>query len=83
MVLVSCRRERVNDSGDDLEKPSADYCIRLHVCEQPAYASVTLSKPHTSARNFLKSESISASQCVVIKQKREKDVSAITISYNH
>lgn len=59
--LASCRRERVNDSGDDLERPSADYCI--------------------STRNFLKSESISASQCVVIKQKREKDVSAVTI-YN-
>jgi hypothetical protein len=43
----------------------------LHVCEQLS-----------SSRNFLKSESISASQCVVIKQKREKDVSAITISNN-
>jgi hypothetical protein len=71
IVLASCRRERVNDSSDDLEKPSADYCIRLHVRE-----------PLSSTRNFLKSESISASQCVVIKQKREKDVSAITISYN-
>nr|CAB3473718.1 unnamed protein product [Digitaria exilis] len=80
---ASLPRERVNDSGDDLEKPTADYCIRLHVCEQPAFASVTdgLSKPHLSSRNFLKSESISASQCVVMKQKRDKDVSAITISY--
>ncbi|KAF8697039.1 hypothetical protein HU200_036690 [Digitaria exilis] len=66
---ASLPRERVNDSGDDLEKPTADYCIRLHVCE-----------PHLSSRNFLKSESISASQCVVMKQKRDKDVSAITIS---
>jgi hypothetical protein len=83
IVLASCRRERVNDIGDDLEKPSADYCIRLHVCEQPAYASVTdgLSKPLSSSRNFMKSESISASQCVAIKQQRDKDVSAIVKSY--
>ncbi|AQK96963.1 Putative MAP kinase family protein [Zea mays] len=60
-------RERVNDSGDDLEKPSADYCIRLHVCDQLS-----------SSRNFLKSESISASQCVVIKPKREKDEEPIS-----
>lgn len=64
---ASLPRERVNDSGDDLEKPSADYCIRLHVCE-----------PLSSARNFLKSESISASQCVVIKQKRDKDEESIS-----
>ncbi|XP_066306669.1 mitogen-activated protein kinase 16-like isoform X1 [Miscanthus floridulus] len=64
---TSLPRERVNDSGDDLEKPSADYCIRLHVCE-----------PLSSTRNFLKSESISASQCVVIKQKREKDEESIS-----
>ncbi|CAL4948497.1 unnamed protein product [Urochloa decumbens] len=77
---VSLPRERVNDIGDGLEKPSADYCIRLHVCEQPAYASVTdgLSKPHSTSRNFLKSESISASQCVVIKQKRDKDEESIS-----
>ena len=83
MVLASCLRERVNGIGDDLEKPSADYCIRLHVCEQPAHASVTdgLNKPLSSSRNFLKSESISASQCVVIKQKRDNDVSGITKSY--
>ncbi|RCV26389.1 hypothetical protein SETIT_5G241700v2 [Setaria italica] len=77
---ASLPRERVNDIGDGLEKPSADYCIRLHVCEQPASASVTdgLSKPLSSSRNFLKSESISASQCVVIKQKRDKDEESIS-----
>jgi len=64
---ASLPRERVNDSSDDLEKPSADYCIRLHVRE-----------PLSSTRNFLKSESISASQCVVIKQKREKDEESIS-----
>ncbi|TKW15738.2 hypothetical protein SEVIR_5G249700v4 [Setaria viridis] len=77
---ASLPRERVNDIGDGLEKPSADYCIRLHVCEQPASASVTdgLRKPLSSSRNFLKSESISASQCVVIKQKRDKDEESIS-----
>ncbi|RLN23231.1 mitogen-activated protein kinase 16 [Panicum miliaceum] len=77
---ASLPRERVNGIGDDLEKPSADYCIRLHVCEQPAHASVTygLNKPLSSSRNFLKSESISASQCVVIKQKRDNDEESIS-----
>ena len=75
-------RERVNDIGDDLLKPSADYCIRLHVCEQPAHASERdgPNKPLSSSRNFLKSESMSASQCVVNKKKRDNDVSAMAKS---
>uniref|UniRef100_A0A0E0C5A8 mitogen-activated protein kinase n=1 Tax=Oryza meridionalis TaxID=40149 RepID=A0A0E0C5A8_9ORYZ len=67
-------RERVVRNGDEPD-PTADYCIKLHVGEQPGHSSVTdgLNKPLLSARNFLKSESIGASQCVVIKEKREKD----------
>uniref|UniRef100_A0A0E0FQ54 mitogen-activated protein kinase n=1 Tax=Oryza nivara TaxID=4536 RepID=A0A0E0FQ54_ORYNI len=66
--------ERVVRNGDEPD-PTADYCIKLHVGEQPGHSSVTdgLNKPLLSARNFLKSESIGASQCVVIKEKREKD----------
>uniref|UniRef100_A0A0A9GD82 MPK16 n=1 Tax=Arundo donax TaxID=35708 RepID=A0A0A9GD82_ARUDO len=72
---ASLPREKVNGKENELEKPNADYVIKLHVCEQPAQASVTdgLCKPLLTARNFLKSESIGASQCVVIKQKRDKD----------
>ncbi|KAL5222574.1 hypothetical protein ABZP36_027287 [Zizania latifolia] len=72
---VSLPRERVLGSGDEPEQPNADYCIKLHVDEQPAHASVTdgVNKPLLNARNLLKSESIGASKCVVIKQKREKD----------
>ncbi|BAD68756.1 mitogen-activated protein kinase-like [Oryza sativa Japonica Group] len=71
---VSLPRERVVRNGDEPD-PTADYCIKLHVGEQPGHSSVTdgLNKPLLSARNFLKSESIGASQCVVIKEKREKD----------
>ncbi|KAL6614847.1 hypothetical protein ACP70R_037117 [Stipagrostis hirtigluma subsp. patula] len=76
---VSLPRERVNGDGNELEKPNADYCIRLHIDDQPGHASVTdgLSGPLFSERNFLKSESIGASQCVVIKQKRDKDDESI------
>ncbi|PNT72479.1 hypothetical protein BRADI_2g45006v3 [Brachypodium distachyon] len=77
---ASLPRERIIGIGDELGRPNADYCIKLHVGEEPGHTSVTdgLSKPLLNARNFLKSESISASQCVVIKEKREKDVSAVT-----
>ncbi|KAG8077371.1 hypothetical protein GUJ93_ZPchr0007g4550 [Zizania palustris] len=73
---VSLPRERVLGSGPEPERPNADYCIKLHVDEQPAHTSVTdgVNKPLLNARNLLKSESIGASKCVVIKQKREKDV---------
>lgn len=76
---ASLPRERVIGNGDELESSNADYCIKLHVGEQPGHASVTdgLSKPLLNARNLLKSESISASQCVVVKQNREKDVGAV------
>ncbi|KAM0867946.1 hypothetical protein ACQ4PT_041656 [Festuca glaucescens] len=68
-------RERVIGTDGELEKTNADYCIRLHVGEEQGHTSVTdgLSKPLLNARNLLKSESIGASKCVVIKQKREKD----------
>uniref|UniRef100_A0A0E0FQ60 mitogen-activated protein kinase n=1 Tax=Oryza nivara TaxID=4536 RepID=A0A0E0FQ60_ORYNI len=71
---ISKLEERVVRNGDEPD-PTADYCIKLHVGEQPGHSSVTdgLNKPLLSARNFLKSESIGASQCVVIKEKREKD----------
>uniref|UniRef100_A0A0E0FQ59 mitogen-activated protein kinase n=1 Tax=Oryza nivara TaxID=4536 RepID=A0A0E0FQ59_ORYNI len=57
------------------DKTSPQLRQHLHVGEQPGHSSVTdgLNKPLLSARNFLKSESIGASQCVVIKEKREKD----------
>jgi hypothetical protein len=75
MALASCVREKVNGKGNDIEKTNADYVIKLHVHEQSAQASVAdgLNKPLLKVRNFLKSESIGASQCVVIKQKRDKD----------
>ncbi|KAM0867945.1 hypothetical protein ACQ4PT_041656 [Festuca glaucescens] len=72
---ASLPRERVIGTDGELEKTNADYCIRLHVGEEQGHTSVTdgLSKPLLNARNLLKSESIGASKCVVIKQKREKD----------
>ncbi|KAL6842720.1 hypothetical protein ACP4OV_027564 [Aristida adscensionis] len=77
---VSLPRERVNGDENELEKPTADYCIRLHVGDQPGHSSVTdgLSKTLFNSRNFLKSESIGASQCVVIKQKRDNDEESIS-----
>lgn len=81
---ASLPRERVIGTDDELEKTSADYCIRLHVGEQPGHTSVTdgLSKPLLNARNLLKSESIGASKCVVIKQNREKDEESMS-DYMH
>ncbi|KAF0918535.1 hypothetical protein E2562_024795 [Oryza meyeriana var. granulata] len=81
---VSLPRERVIGNGDEPENSTADYCIKLHVGEHPGHASVTdgLNKPLLSARNFLKSESIGASQCVVIKEKREKDSSIGVVPEN-
>uniref|UniRef100_M8CUR1 Mitogen-activated protein kinase 16 n=1 Tax=Aegilops tauschii TaxID=37682 RepID=M8CUR1_AEGTA len=69
-------RERVIGSSDEPEKPNADYCIKLHVGEVPGHTSVTdgLNKPLLNTRNFLKSESIGASKCIVVKEKREKDI---------
>ncbi|KAM0865557.1 hypothetical protein ACQ4PT_043195 [Festuca glaucescens] len=77
-------RERVIGTDGELEKTNADYCIRLHVGEEQGHTSVTdgLSKPLLNARNLLKSESISASKCVVIKQKREKDEESMS-DYMH
>lgn len=81
---ASLPRERIIGIGDELGRPNADYCIKLHVGEEPGHTSVTdgLSKPLLNARNFLKSESISASQCVVIKEKREKDEESMS-EYMH
>ncbi|KAM0838824.1 hypothetical protein ACQ4PT_060715 [Festuca glaucescens] len=78
------REERVIGTDGELEKTNADYCIRLHVGEQQGHTSVTdgLSKPLLNARNLLKSESIGASKCVVIKQKREKDEESMS-DYMH
>uniref|UniRef100_A0ACD5VHP3 Uncharacterized protein n=1 Tax=Avena sativa TaxID=4498 RepID=A0ACD5VHP3_AVESA len=81
---ASLPRERVIGTDDELKKTNADYCIRMHVGEQPGHTSVTdgLSKPLLNGRNLLKSESIGASKCVVIKQKREKDEESMS-DYMH
>ena len=81
---LSYLRERVIGSSDEPEKPNADYCIKLHVGEVPGHTSVTdgLNKPLLNTRNFLKSESIGASKCIVVKEKREKDEESMS-DYMH
>ncbi|KAK3164892.1 hypothetical protein QOZ80_1AG0026150 [Eleusine coracana subsp. coracana] len=72
---VSLPREKVNGNGNELEKPNADYVIKLHVCDlttQPVADGVL------RVRNFLKSESIGASRSVVIKQMGDKDEESIS-----
>ncbi|KAF0931516.1 hypothetical protein E2562_004626 [Oryza meyeriana var. granulata] len=63
---VSLPRERVIGNGDEHENPTADYCIKLHVGEQPGHSSDGLNKPLLSARNFLKSESIGVSHYLYV-----------------
>uniref|UniRef100_A0A8R7TX13 mitogen-activated protein kinase n=2 Tax=Triticum urartu TaxID=4572 RepID=A0A8R7TX13_TRIUA len=81
---ASLPRERVIGSSDEPEKPNADYCIKLHVDELPGHTSVTdgLNKPLLNTRNFLKSESIGASKCIVVKEKQEKDEESMS-EYMH
>ncbi|GJN18250.1 hypothetical protein PR202_gb05391 [Eleusine coracana subsp. coracana] len=70
MIFASCLREKVNGNGNELEKPNADYVIKLHVCDLPTQP---VADGVLRVRNFLKSESIGASRCVVIKQLADKD----------
>ena len=65
-------------SVESLVRSALESPTRSQQGEGPDHASVTdgLSKSKYSARSLLKSESISASKCVVVKQKKDQEVSA-------
>ncbi|WOK99925.1 mitogen-activated protein kinase 9-like [Canna indica] len=86
---ASLPRERIGankdgnpDQNNVYEGRSVESVARSAV-EEVDRGSVTdgLNKTRISARSLLKSESISASKCVVVKPKKDKDVSALTTSF--
>jgi hypothetical protein len=82
LIPFSIYRERVQAIKDEGGEMNGDMVIRVHAesllmqGEGSDHASVTdgLSKSNFSARYLIKSDSISASTCVVVKAKKGLDV---------
>lgn len=82
ILFVTIHRERVQTVKDDAVEMNGDMVMReslLMQGEGSDHASVTdgLSKSNFSARCLIKSDSISASTCVVVKAKTVLDVSSL------
>lgn len=86
IVVFSICRERILTTKDESGEMNGDLVMRaqaeslLMQGEGSDHASVTdgLSKANFSARCLIKSDSISASTCVVMKTNKALDVSSLT-----